>query len=673
VSSRAADQAASLRQQIERANYAYYVLDTPEITDAEYDRLFRELQALEAAHPEVSSPDSPTQRVGAPVASAFTKYTHKRPMLSLANAFSAEELTAWEERNARMVPEVRTAGYTTEIKIDGAAVTLTYEAGRLTVGATRGNGVIGENVTANLRTIADVPLTLKGRGWPKVMEVRGEVYLPYAGFKRVNQQREQEGEPLFANPRNAAAGGLRQLDPGLTRKRRLRMFAFAVEPIEGILSARTHSEVLDLLDAWGFQVEPHRERFDTLERAQQKIVSLEHLLPHLQFQADGVVVKVDRLQLQAELGVVGGREPRWAIARKFAPEVAVPTVKRIEINVGRTGALNPWAALEPVQISGVTVSAATLHNEELIAQKDIREGDRVEVIRAGEVIPQVIRPLLEGVDPASRSAPWQMPDRCPACGTPVERPTDEVMRYCPNASCPGRILESIVHFASRGAMDVRGLGYERVRQLLDAKLIHDVADLYRIRSEHLVELDRFAEQSADQLVAAIEDSKRRPLSSLLFGLGIRHVGKTVAVLLARRFGTMGALMQASEDAINAVPGVGPTIAAAVVAFFAEPRNARLVERLERAGLSFTEPGASGADGALSGKSYVLTGTLPTLSRAEATTLIEAAGGRVAGSVSRKTEAVVAGGEAGSKLDKAKELGVEVIDEGELLRRVGRGS
>jgi DNA ligase (NAD+) len=673
VSSRAADQAASLRQQIERANYAYYVLDTPEITDAEYDRLFRELQALEAAHPEVSSPDSPTQRVGAPVASAFTKYPHPRPMLTLANAFSAEELTAWEERNARMVPEVRTAGYTTEIKIDGAAVTLTYEAGRLTVGATRGNGVIGENVTANLRTIADVPLTLKGRGWPKVMEVRGEVYLPYAGFKRVNQQREQEGEPLFANPRNAAAGGLRQLDPGLTRKRRLRMFAFAVEPIEGILSARTHSEVLDLLDAWGFQVEPHRERFDTLERAQQKIVSLEHLLPHLQFQADGVVVKVDRLQLQAELGVVGGREPRWAIARKFAPEVAVTTVKRIEINVGRTGALNPWAALEPVQISGVTVSAATLHNEELIAQKDIREGDRVEVIRAGEVIPQVIRPLLEGVDPASRSAPWQMPDRCPACGTPVERPTDEVMRYCPNASCPGRILESIVHFASRGAMDVRGLGYERVRQLLDAKLIHDVADLYRIRSEHLVELDRFAEQSADQLVAAIEDSKRRPLSSLLFGLGIRHVGKTVAVLLARRFGTMGALMQASEDAINAVPGVGPTIAAAVVAFFAEPRNARLVERLERAGLSFTEPGASGADGALSGKSYVLTGTLPTLSRAEATTLIEAAGGRVAGSVSRKTEAVVAGGEAGSKLDKAKELGVEVIDEGELLRRVGRGS
>jgi DNA ligase (NAD+) len=594
-------------------------------------------------------------------------------MLSLANAFSAEELSAWEDRNARLAPEVRSAGYATEIKIDGAAVTLTYEAGRLTVGATRGNGVIGENITANLRTIADVPLTLKGRGWPRVMEVRGEVYLPYAGFKRVNEARAKEGEPLFANPRNAAAGGLRMLDPALTRKRRLRMFAFSVEPVEGSLPANTHSEVLDLLDAWGFQVEPHRERFETLEGVQHKIASFEHLLPHLPFQADGVVVKVDRLQLHAELGVVGGREPRWAIARKFAPEVAVTRLNRIEINVGRTGALNPWAALEPVQITGVTVSAATLHNEELIAQKDIREGDQVEVIRAGEVIPQVVRPVLEGVDPAARSAPWRMPDKCPRCGTPVERPPDEVMRYCPNASCPGRILESIVHYASRGALDIRGLGYERVRQLLEAGLIGNVADLYDLRTEQLVRLDRFARQSAEQLVAAIEASKSRPLSSLLFALGIRHVGKTVAVLLARRFGTMQALMQATEETINSVPGVGPTIAEAVVAFFAEPRNTELVQRLEQAGLAFSEPGAAGGDGALSGRTYVLTGTLPTLSRTDATGLIEAAGGRVAGSVSKRTDALVAGEEAGSKLDKAKELGVEVIDEGELLRRVGRGS
>ncbi|HEX2220463.1 MAG TPA: NAD-dependent DNA ligase LigA [Gemmatimonadales bacterium] len=673
MSSAAAERAASLRQQIERANYAYYVLDAPEISDAEYDRLFRELQALEVAHPDILTPDSPTQRVGAPVASALAKYTHRRPMLSLANAFSDEELVAWEERNARLVPEVRSAGYTTEIKIDGAAVSLTYEAGRLTVGATRGNGEIGENITPNLRTIADVPLTLKGRGWPKVMEVRGEVYLPYTGFKRVNEQRQAEGEPLFANPRNAAAGGLRQLDPAITRKRRLRMFAFAVEAIEGSLPAATHSEMLDLLDAWGFQVEPHRARFDSLVGVREKIASFEHLLPHLPFQADGVVVKVDRIRLHAELGVVGGREPRWAIARKFAPEVAVTRLNRIEINVGRTGALNPWASLEPVQITGVTVSAATLHNEELIAQKDIREGDRVEVIRAGEVIPQVIRPVLDGVDPGTRAAPWRMPDTCPACGTPVERPPGEVMRYCPNASCPGRILESIVHYAARGAMDIRGLGYERVRQLLDAGLIRDVADLYQLRSEQLVELERFATQSADQLVAAIEASKSRPLSSLLFGLGIRHVGKTVAVLLARRFGTMSSLMRASEEAINAVPGVGPTIASAVVAFFAEPRNTDLLGRLERAGLNFREPGAAGDGGPLAGKSYVITGTLPTLSRSDATALIEAAGGRVAGSVSRKTDAVVAGEEAGSKLEKARELGVEVIDEGELLRRVGRGS
>jgi DNA ligase (NAD+) len=594
-------------------------------------------------------------------------------MLSLANAFTPQELEAWEERNARMVEEVRTAGYTAEIKIDGAAVSLTYERGRLTVGATRGNGQLGEDVTANLRTITDIPLVLKGDGWPRLMEVRGEVYLPYAGFKRVNQDRERQGEPLFANPRNAAAGALRQLDPAITRRRRLRMFAFAVEPVEGKLPARTHWETLDLLAGWGFQVESHREQFSTLAAVQERIAGLEALIPRLPFQADGVVVKVDRLALQSELGVVGGREPRWAIARKFAPEVAVTRLLGIEINVGRTGALNPWARLEPVQISGVTVSSATLHNEELIATKDIRVGDQVEVIRAGEVIPQVVRPLLEGVDPADRAEPWRMPDRCPRCDTPVERPADEAMRYCPNVSCPGRVLESIVHFASRDAMDVRGLGYERVRQLLDEGLIRDVADLYLLRADRLVQLERFAEQSAEQLVAAIEASRSRPLSLLLFGLGIRHVGKTVAVLLARRFGTMRALMEAGEAEINAVPGVGPTIAAAVRAFFEEERNLDLIGRLGQAGVSMVEPRAATAGGALEGKTYVLTGTLPTLSRSQATEMIEAAGGRVAGSVSKKTDAVVAGEDAGSKLDKARTLGVEVIDEAELVRRTGRAS
>jgi len=667
----AAERATWLREQIDRANHAYYVLDAPEISDAEYDRLFRELQALEAAHPDLRSPDSPTQRVGAPVASALAKVTHLRPMISLGNAFDPEELGAWEERNARILPEVRRAGYTAEIKIDGAAVSLTYEDGHLAVGATRGNGIIGEDITANLRTIADIPLALKGKSWPKRMEVRGEVYLPYAGFTRLNQEREQRGEPLFANPRNTAAGGLRQLDPNLTRRRRLRMFAFSVEPVEGRLAARTHWELLDLLETWGFQVEEHRRRFGSMAEVQDAITDYEELISRLPFQADGVVVKVDRLDLQGELGVVGGREPRWAIARKFAPEVAVTRLEDIRINVGRTGALNPYAVLTPVVISGVTVSSATLHNEDLIAQKDIRAGDQVEIIRAGEVIPQVVRPVLEGVDPAARGTPFRMPDRCPACNTPVERPAGEAMRYCPNVSCPGRVLEGVVHYASRDAMDIRGLGYERVRQLLDSGLIANVADLYELEVVQLVALDRFADQSARQLVAAIAASKGQPLSSLLFGLGIRHVGKTVAQLLARRFGTMQALVKASAEEINEVPGVGGAIADAVVAFFGEPRNQELLRRLERAGLAFAEPRASTAGGALVGKTYVLTGTLPTLSRGQATELIESAGGRVAGSVSKKTDAVVAGGEAGGKLEKAQALGVEVIDEAELLRRVGR--
>jgi DNA ligase (NAD+) len=664
-----AEQVARLREQIERANNAYYVLDAPEISDAEYDRLFRELQALEVANPDLQSPDSPTQRVGATAATSLAKYTHKRPMLSLANAFNAEELAEWEVRNARLAAEVKTGGYTTEIKIDGAAVSLTYENGRLVMGATRGNGTVGEDITHNLRTIPDIPLKLKGEGYPRLMEVRGEVYMPYASFTRINKEREKEGEAPFANPRNSAAGGLRQLDPALTKKRRLRMFVFAVEAIEGRLPASTHSEELDLLSQWGFQVEPNRKRFKTLEGVEAEIDNYEALIPKLDFQADGVVVKVDSLPLHSELGVIGGREPRWAIARKFAPEVAETRLLKIRVNVGRTGALNPYAELEPVQVSGVTVTSATLHNEELIATKDIREGDRVEIIRAGEVIPQIVRPIIQpGVE---RGPEFKMPDKCPRCGTPVEHPEGEAMRYCPNVSCPGRVLEGIVHFASRDAMDIRGLGYERVRQFLDEKLIENVADLYDLTADQLIELERFATQSAEQLVAAITASKERPLSSLLFGLGIRHVGKTVAVLLARRYGSMKKLMAAAEGGIGDVPGIGPTIGEAVTAFFAEERNRLLVERLEQAGLTLKEPKAAAGSGRLEGQTYVITGTLPNLSRAEATARIEEAGGRVASSISKKTTALVAGDDAGSKLEKAKELGVEVIDETELLRRVGR--
>ncbi len=430
-------------------------------------------------------------------------------------------------------------------------------------------------------------------------------------------------------------------------------------------------EILDLLASWGFKVQQDRRRFDTMADVQKQIDSYETLIPTLPFQADGVVIKIDRLSLHTELGVVGGREPRWAIARKFAPEVAETELLDIQVNVGRTGALNPWAVLKPVQISGVTVTSATLHNEDLIATKDIRIGDRVEVIRAGEVIPQIVRPIIRpGVE---RNDPWQMPSKCPRCGTPVERIAGEAMRFCPNVSCPGRVLESIVHFASRDAMDIRGLGYERVRQLLDEGLIRNVADLYRITPEQLVKLERFARQSADQLVAGIEESKARPLSLLLFGLGIPHVGKTVAVLLARRFGHLDALAAAArEHGLSGLPGVGPVIAEAVSAFFNEPRNQALLEQLKSAGLNLAEPNAANTDGALAGKTYVITGTLPTLSRARAASLIEEAGGRVASSVSKKTDALVAGDDAGSKLEKAKSLGVEVIDEAELLRRVGAG-
>ena len=662
---------ASLREQIDRANQAYYLEDAPVIADAEYDRLFRELQQLEAEHPELLTADSPTQRVGATPATALQKRPHRRPMFSLANAFTPEELAAWEDRNARLVPEVRAAGYTTEVKIDGAAVNLTYEGGRFVTGATRGNGVIGEEVTANLRTIADVPLNLKGRGWPAVMEVRGEVYLPITAFRKVNAERERAGEPLFANPRNAAAGALRQLDPEMTRRRRLRMFAFHVEAVDGRLGLATQWEVLEQLAAWGFQVEPHRAVLPGLAEVQAKVAEYESLLDQLPFGADGVVVKVNRLALREDLGIVGGREPRWAVARKFAPDVGITRLLDIHVNVGRTGALNPYAELEPVEIGGVTVSSATLHNEDLIAQKDIRIGDLVEVVRAGDVIPQVLGPLRERRDGTEQ--PFRMPDRCPRCGTSVERVADEALRFCPNVSCPGRVLEGIVHFAGRDAMDIRGLGYERTQQLLDAGLVKDVADLYALEPARLAELDRFAAQSAEQLVRAIDASRARPLATLLYALGIRHVGKNSAALLARRFGTLEALAAADEATIGTVPGIGPTIAHAVAEFFAERRNRDLLDRLVAHGLTTVEPRAARSDGALSGGTFVLTGTLPTLSRAAAAALIEEAGGHVSGSVSRKTTAVVAGEEPGSKLDRARELGIEVIDEAELLRRVGRAS
>ncbi len=673
----AAARAAELRRVLTRAMHAYYVLDAPEMSDAEYDRLFRELQALEREHPDLTTPDSPTLRVGAEPATALVKHAHLAPMLSLANAFSDDDLREWQERNARVAPDVVGAGYNLEVKIDGAAVNLTYRDGVLAVGATRGNGVVGEVVTANLRTVPDIPLRLQGNGWPAVLEVRGECYMPRAAFEALNRKRVAAGEPPFANPRNAAAGGLRQLDSRLTRERGLRFFAFAAfaPPGAGRLPFGTQVELLQGLTAWGFRVEPHHRRVADLPGAMAAVAELEPLLDGLPFGADGVVVKVDRLALHEELGNVGDREPRWAVARKFAPEVAVTKLLDIKVNVGRTGALNPYATLEPVEIGGVTVSTATLHNADLIAAKDIRIGDWVEVTRAGEVIPQVLGPVrerraeLEAAGTPPR--PFTMPTRCPACGSEVEAPPDEVMSYCPNVSCPSRVHEGIFHFASRGAMDIRGLGYERVRQLLDAGLIHDAADLYGLQTLPLVALDGFGEKSAAQLITAVAASKAQPLSRLLFALGIRRVGDGAAELLARRFGTMAALRDASPEVIAEVRGIGPTIAAGVAAFFREERNRDLLRRLEAAGLRMDEPVKVTAGGVFDGQTFVLTGTLTALSRAEATRLIEQAGGAVTGSVSKKTAAMVAGSEPGSKLEKAKALGIPVWDEAELLRRLGR--
>ncbi len=635
------------------------------MSDAEYDRFFRELQAIEAEHPELRAPDSPTLRVGAEIQSSLKKHTHRIPMLSLANAFSDEELEAWETRMARISPQVREAGYQLEIKIDGAAVSLTYEKGSLVKAATRGDGTIGEDITLNAHAIPDIPLSLHGEGWPDAMEVRGEVYFPIKFFEELNQKRTEAGEPTYANPRNTAAGSLRQLDPRITRERKLRFFAFQIEP-ESRSRLPSQREMLDALESWGFPVERHRRRVASLAEAKEAIAELEKVLPTLEFQADGVVVKVDRVALHDELGIIGEREPRWAIARKFQPEVAVTRLKEIEVSVGRTGMLTPFAVLEPVVVTGATVSLATLHNVDQIEAKDIRVGDDVEVTRAGEVIPQVLGPVVAN-RPKDRELPrWEMPKNCPRCGSPVEQPLDEVAYYCPNISCPARMRESIVHFSH--VMDIRGLGYQRVIQLLDTKLITNMANLYDLTAEQLVELEGFAKKSAAQLITAIGESKDRPLSLFLFALGIRHVGAGVARVLAREFGTLGRIRNATLEEVGSVTGIGSIIAEAVTHFFAAEQNKALLDEFVRHGFAPVESQAS-AEGPLAGQVYVITGTLPTLSRQDATKRIEAAGGKVASSVSKKTTAVVAGEEAGTKLEKAKSLGVEVIDEEGLLKRL----
>ncbi len=668
-----ARRAAELRELLTRASRAYYIDDRPIMADGEYDERFRELQALEAQHPELRTADSPTLRVGADVAAShLTKHTHLAPMASLDNAMSDDELQAWEDSAVRLVGEgVRTSGYSCELKIDGAAVSLTYEKGVLVTGATRGNGTIGEDITANLRTLQEIPLRLLGAGWPELIEIRGEVYMTFDGFDRMNEERVQAGEPVFMNPRNSAAGALRQKDPRSTAQRPLRFWGYTFAlPDNAPLPFESQTQLLERLAEWGIPVAPHRQRCESLAQVHAWAHHLEHVQrEQLPFDIDGGVVKVDPLALHAELGVVAGRVPRWAIARKFAATIEETTLLSINVNVGRTGKLNPWAELEPVEIGGVTVRNATLHNAQLIAQKDLRVGDRVQVRRAGDVIPQVIGPVAD--KRTGKEVPWVPPGACPVCSTPVANEGDEVDVFCPNVACPGRRLEALIHFASRGAMDIRGLSEARISQFVEAGLVKDPSDLYDLTTTRLEELDGFAERSAQLLVDALATSKQQPLSRLLFALGIRHVGEGAAELLARHFGEMDALASADQAAINAVRGIGPIIAESVAAWFQDAWARRLVEKLRRRGLTFTEPQAAEADGALKGLTVVLTGTLPTLSRGQATQLIEQAGGRVTDSVSKKTSLLVAGGDAGSKLDKARTLGVAVITEAELLDRIGR--
>ena len=663
--------AAELRDALSRALHEYYVLDQPSLSDAEYDRLFRELQALETDDPSLLRADSPTQRVGAPVQSSFESHQHLVRMLSLDNAFDDDELVAFEQSVERIVGSaLKKSGYTVELKIDGSAVALTYEDGVLTVGTTRGDGTQGENVTANIRTIKGIPLKLFGKDHPKKMEIRGEVYLPFDGFEKMNEARVAAGEAVFANPRNASAGSLRQLDPNISASRPLRFYGYAAVLPNGDTPAGTQWDLLNTLAEWGIPVAPNKARCKTMAEVAAWAHKIEHeTRAQLGFAIDGGVVKVNEVAVQQEVGVRNDRTPRWAIARKFAPDIATTQLLQIKVNVGRTGVLTPYAVLEAIEVGGTTVKNATLHNAEQVAKKDLREGDWVQIVRAGDVIPKVLGPLPDKRNGQERV--WEMPKRCPSCNTPTQQYGDDVAIYCPNVLCPGRQLEGLVHFASRDALDIDGLSYARIEQLLAAGMVHDFADLFAVTVEQLVTLERFAKKSAENLVNAINEARQRPLSRLLFALGIRHVGGQAAQLLARRFADIDTLATASLDEISGVRGLGDTIAESVVEYFDDPSSKALVKKLKAQGVNVIEPNAVAAEGPFTDLVIVLTGSLPSLSRGEATQLIERAGGRVASSVSKKTSFVVAGEEAGSKREAAEKLGVEIIDETELRLRAAR--
>lgn len=664
---RAADlaEAEKLRREIRHNEYLYYVLDAPEITDAEYDRMMVRLRELEARYPDSIPADSPTQRVGGRASSQFTEVRHLEPLLSLGNVFSAEELRAFDERVRSGLPAGSKVEYVMEPKIDGLACSLIYENGKLVRAATRGDGVVGENVTANVRTIRSIPLTLKvpeGEAVPELLDVRGEVYMPRQAFMRLNEQRAERGESEFANPRNAAAGSLRQLDPQVTASRSLSFFAYY---LVGEGAQPKHSESLALLARYGFKVSENYKVVENIDKAIKYIGDFNELRQGLSYDTDGAVIKVNDVYQQRILGATG-KDPRWATAYKYPPEQAETTLEDIDWRVGRTGVLTPTAVLTPVKLSGSVISRATLHNEDFIRAKDIRIGDRVVINKAGEIIPEVLRVVVEKRTGDEKEV--EIPNVCPECGWRVERQGEEAAIRCTNPHCPALGREGLIHFVSRDAMNIDGCGPSVINALLDAGLVRDAADLYSLRKEDLMKLERMGEKSADNLLAALAESKKNELDKLLFALGIRHVGAKVARILATEFGSMEKLQQAQPEELAQIRDIGDKIAESAVTWLNVPANIDLVERLAAAGLTMTfTPPASQEDNPFFGKTLVFTGTMPTLGRAEAKTMAQDVGAKVSGSVSKKTDYVIAGAEAGSKLEKAQQLGVTVIDEAEFLR------
>jgi len=662
-----------LRAEINHHNYLYYVLDSPEISDAEYDELMRELKQLEEQYPQFLTSDSPTQRIGAAPVEAFGVVEHPLPLLSLGNAFSKDELLAWYTRTSKLANKSQ-FDFACEHKIDGLAVALTYVNGQLTTGATRGDGFHGEDVTQNLRTIRSIPLSVSKEAPPR-FEVRGEVFLPKAGFHRLNQERAAEGQPLFANPRNAAAGSVRQLDPRITAKRPLDIYIYALGYAEGKATPPTHWESMEYLKSLGFKVNPNNRLLTSIEQVEEYHHTWEERRESLQYEADGIVVKVDSFDLQRQLGNIG-HEPRWAIAYKFPAIQGTTRLIDIGISVGRTGTLNPYAILEPVSVGGVTIKQAALHNEDDIRRKDIRIGDTVIVQRAGEVIPEVVGPikskrsgqeeefsLLEKIFDKEKKRP-----ACPVCGAEVVKPEGEVMYYCSNAACPTQVQERLEHFVSRGAMDIRGIGESQSAMLLREGLVKDVADLYYLKEkkEQLLELERMAEKSVTNMLSAIEKSKETPLARVIFALGIRHIGEEMAEILANEFHSLDALANASRENLMSIPTVGPKIADSIIAFFSQKENRNIVKRLREAGVRLEEEAVKLEELPLAGMEFVITGGLEAFSRQEAEARIKALGGTAGSSVTRKTTYLVVGADPGSKLAHAQALGTKQLTEEELL-------